>query len=98
MEIVSISESISKSLIAGGWDVRVWQVTGGGAVRGIVVGVKPGSDAAVFQAASGILETLVLSGVGAGSWKYDELRVNGMATGPGLPMDAPIRIFIGSKQ
>ncbi|MBZ5668625.1 MAG: hypothetical protein LAO04_02720 [Acidobacteriia bacterium] len=98
LEIANITQSINKSLAAGGWTVRQWQVTGGGAVRGILVGTNPSADAATARAASGIISTLVSAGVGAGPWKFDELVMSGMAQGPGEPMDAPIRMFIGSKQ
>jgi hypothetical protein len=52
----------------------------------------------MIRAASGIVATLISSGIGASPWRFDELVVNGMSQGPGEPMDAPIRIFIGSKQ
>jgi hypothetical protein len=98
LEIANITGSINKSLVAGGWTVRQWQVTGGGAVRGILIGTNPSADAATARAASGIVSTLVSAGIGAGPWKFDELVAGGMRQGPGEPMDAPIRMFIGSKQ
>ena len=45
LEIARIAGAINKALADGGWTVRQWQVTGGGAVRGILVGTVPsGAD------------------------------------------------------
>jgi hypothetical protein len=102
LEIVNIAEAINKSLTAGGWTVRQWQVTGGGAVRGILVGTEPNADSVVAavtaRAASELIAALLSGGVAAGPWKFEELQVNGMRQGPAEPVDAPIRMFIGSKQ
>jgi hypothetical protein len=98
IEVANIAQSINKSLEDGGWTVRQWRVMSGGSVRGILVGTDPKADATTTRAASGIILALVSAGIGAGPWKFEELTVGGMMVGPGEPMDAPIRMFIGSKQ
>jgi hypothetical protein len=98
LEITSIAESINKSLVEGGWTVRKWQIISGGAARGILVGTDPSADAVTVRAASELISTLVSAGVGADPWKFEEMNIGGMRRGPSEPTDAPIRIFIGSKQ
>ncbi len=98
LEIANIAKSLNDSLTAGGWDVRQWQILSGGAVRGILIAADPKADTSIAQAAFKLVSILVSGGIGATPWKFDELVVGGMRNGPPGPVDAPIRIFIGSKQ
>jgi hypothetical protein len=98
IEVTQINESIRKSLDAGGWVVRQWQVISGGAVRGILIGTTPTADSTTARAASGLISTLVSASVGADPWKFEDMTTGGMLRGPREPSDAPIRMFIGSKR
>jgi hypothetical protein len=102
LEVAHIAQAISESLTAGGWTIRQWRVMSGASVRGILVGSDPKADTTIARAASGIISTLLAVGIGANPWKFDELVTGaagaGVRYGPREPMDAPIKMFIGSKQ
>jgi hypothetical protein len=101
LEVASIAESIRSPLAAGGADMRLWQVSGGSAARGILVGTKPGADQATRLIASDIVAIINGSGTGAVPWDFDVLTKtanSGMRNGPGQPVDAPILLIVGPKQ
>jgi hypothetical protein len=97
LEIANIMVSIRDSLATNA-NVRVWKVTGGGSVRGILIGTDPKSDPKIAEVAAGIAPVLNASSIAAGPWEFQELEPRGMRSGPPEPSDAPIRISIGSKQ
>lgn len=98
IEVANIARAIHESLAAGGWTVRQWRVMSEASVRGILIGTDLKADAALTRAAGGIIVALLSSGIDASLWKFEELKAGGMTYGPRELMDAPIRMFIGSKQ
>jgi hypothetical protein len=104
VEIANVWNAIRECLVAAGVLLRSFSpLSGGGDVRGILVGVSPNASPAAKTAATSLItilrETL---GGGVGPWEFDALKFpgNGMvnATESALPMGAgPVRIWIGSK-
>ena len=101
-EILNITTSIESVLQSEsvGWNAKFWVVTGGGAVTGILVLTRSGSDAPTLQAARSLLAGLNSEGISASPWKpFTEADTPGMLSGP--PWDnnkmAPIRMLIGTK-
>lgn len=94
VEIANFSESVSSALTRGGWTVRQWEAMGG-SLRGVLVGVDP-TKPTTLSAARFLVEALSKGGFVAQEVPFTALPdVN--RTGPGEPMDAPIRMYIGSK-
>jgi hypothetical protein len=101
LEVANIARAIASALSAGGWEVRQWAVTGTSAARGILIGTKPDADATATSAASEIILTMNKAGISAVTWDVMELMKaanSGLRTGPGVSLDAPILMVIGSKQ
>lgn len=97
IEILVFAKSINAALTDGGWTVRQWSMTGGLAVRGVVIGTDQ-AKTATAKAGAKIVSVLVSYGVGAGEHPFAEMGEPSMRSGPDGPMDAPIRMYIGSKQ
>jgi hypothetical protein len=101
LEVANITQSISGALTMGGWAVQIWQVTGGGAARGILIGTSPTATESEQRAAVEIIATMNSLGMGGQIWKYDDLLKaanSGMRNGPMGAIDAPILVIVGSKQ
>jgi hypothetical protein len=101
LEVANISQSIIQSLNKSGWTIRVWQVTGGAAARGILIGTSPSATDTDREAAQRLIAVLRSAGIDAGDWKYDDLvkaANSGMRSGPGGAVDAPILAVIGTKR
>jgi hypothetical protein len=100
---ISVADSIGKAEDVG---IDIIQSNGSGmAVRGIFVGVRSNADASVKQAADLFIQILHETiGGGVVSWDFDKLiRPSGFIRSVHVgkstkPDDAPLRIFIGSKQ
>lgn len=93
--------TISTYLNDAGWASQTWTWTGVAGILGVVVLIKEGSDQAINDAASALVEALRTAGFNAakGDWPADWRRYRGALDGPQspAPTDAPIRIVIGSK-
>jgi hypothetical protein len=102
-EIVVFSSTVLDSMRKAGWVVNTAYSAGGGeTVKGLLVGVKAGSDPASAQAANALIGVLKSSGIGAGPWEFAKLMPPGgmlqVSVAKGETMfNAPIRVFIGSK-
>lgn len=96
LEIANFTKQIADALRAAGIAVRQWDVSNVSG-RGVLVGTKPESGTLPLRLATSLVERLRSFGIDASSWKYDELTTGGLRYGPSEPMDAPVRIFIGSK-
>lgn len=96
LEITNISGAIADALTAGGWVVRRWSASGG-SVRGMVIGSDP-AKTTTARAAGELAAILTAHGISASEYPYSGMPVPSMLLGPGEPMDAPIRLYIGSKQ
>lgn len=94
--------SISNILSDAGWAPATWRWSGVGGILGVVVLVRTGSDPAVDEAASGLVDALRSDGFNAAkaTWPADWRRFRGtLSQGPltPAPTDAPIRIVVGSR-
>jgi hypothetical protein len=97
-EIQSISALVLDSMANAGWKIQRANAIGGtAAVRGILVGTQPGSDAATTRASSALVAALQSLGLDAGAWSFAQLQPPGGMMNMGFTGTAPIRIFIGSK-
>jgi hypothetical protein len=99
-EIVSLTMVIKSTVESAGWNVRSWTVTAGGAVTGILVGTRTGSDASAQKAAQALIAALNSEGVSSGPWKeFSDADTPGMLTGPPWSNNdmAPIRMLLGTK-
>jgi hypothetical protein len=94
--------SINSILADAGWASASWRWTGVNGILGVVVLVRSGSDPAVDDAASGLVDALRSDGFNAAkaNWPADWKRFRGtLSHGPltPAPTDAPIRIVVGSR-
>lgn len=93
--------TISTYLSDAGWASQTWTWTGVAGILGVVVLIREGSDPAINEAASALVEALRSAGFNAakGDWPADWRRYRGALDGPQTPAptDAPIRIVIGAK-
>jgi hypothetical protein len=103
-EIVFFSNMLFSVLREAGWSLREWNITGSGAVVGILVITKHGADENILRAANELLGTLQASGLDAKEWPADTTwgefpSSGGYIVGPSLDEKtaAPIRILIGAK-
>jgi hypothetical protein len=99
LEVANIAQAIIGSL--NGWTIRQWQVTGGAAARGILIGTSPSATDTDREAAQRLIAALNSAGIDAGNWQYDELAKpadSGMRTGPEGAVNAPILMVIGTKR
>ncbi len=96
-----VGSTISAYLSDAGWAPQTWKWTGVAGILGVVVLIKEGSDPAIYEAASALVEALRSSGFNAtkGDWPADWRRFRGALDGPQTPgpTEAPIRIVIGAK-
>lgn len=97
----AVGSTISGYLGDAGWAPLTWTWTGVSGILGVVVLIKEGSDPAIDEAASTLLDALRSAGFNAakGNWPADWRRFRGTLNGPQTPSptDAPIRIVIGAK-
>ena len=97
----AVGSTISGYLGDAGWTSMTWTWTGVSGILGVVVLIKEGSEPAVDEAASTLLDALRSAGFNAakGNWPADWRRFRGTLSGPQSPgpTDAPIRIVIGAK-
>ena len=93
--------AISTDLVDAGWEAQTWKWTGVAGILGVVVLVKDGSDPAINEAASTLVEQLRANAFSAtkGDWPANWRLYRGTLDGPQTPAptDAPIRIVIGVK-
>ena len=93
--------AISTDLGDAGWETQTWKWTGVTGIFGVVVLVKDGSDPAINEAASTLVEQLRANAFSAtkGDWPANWRLYRGTLDGPQTPAptDAPIRIVIGVK-
>ena len=93
--------AISSDLSEAGWEPQTWKWTGVAGIFGVVVLVKDGSDPAINEAASTLVEQLRANAFSAtkGDWPANWRLYRGTLDGPQTPAptDAPIRIVIGVK-
>lgn len=94
--------SIGNILGEAGWVAATWRWSGVGGILGVVVLVRSGSEPAIDEAASGLVDALRADGFNAAkaTWPADWRRFRGtLSQGPLTlaPIDAPIRIVVGSK-
>jgi uncharacterized membrane protein YqiK len=95
-------DSINVILGDAGWTSATWRWSGVGGILGVVVLVRSGSEPAVDEAASGLVDALRSDGFNAAkaNWPADWKRFRGtLSHGPltPAPTDAPIRIVVGSR-
>ena len=92
---------IATDLSEAGWEPQTWKWTGVAGIFGVVVLVKDGSDPAINEAASTLVEQLRANAFSAtkGDWPANWRLYRGTLDGPQTPAptDAPIRIVIGVK-
>jgi hypothetical protein len=104
IEVATFSGAVIKSLEDAGVLLNQVRPSGGAAVRGVLVGVKPNAPESINQASAELITILreSLNG-GIGPWEFDKLLTGGGmeqisgAQGAGKLWDSPLRIFIGSK-
>ena len=96
-EIQIISRLILDSIPRPGWSVQTAQAVGGGAVRGILVGTREGSDANVVRASTLLISALRSAGLVCGPWPFEQLRFPSAMLNTTVTKHAPIRMFIGAK-
>jgi hypothetical protein len=97
-EIEIISQQIMQALMAAGWHLHAGHaVGGGGAVRGILIGVKLDTSNNLQSASNALLSGLRSAGLASGFWKFDEMKQPGLMANTSYTGTAPIRLFIGSK-
>lgn len=101
-EAADVGASINAILGDAGWTAATWRWSGVGGILGVVVLVRSGSEPAVDDAASTLVDALRSDGFNAAkaTWPADWRRFRGtLSHGPltPAPTDAPIRIVIGSK-
>lgn len=93
--------AISTDLADAGWESQTWKWTGVTGIFGVVVLVKDGSDPAINEAASTLVDQLRANAFSAtkGDWPANWRLYRGTLDGPQTPAptDAPIRIVIGVK-
>jgi hypothetical protein len=99
-EIVGVATVLTSLLRSAGCNTQFWTVLGGGAVTGILVLTRSGSDSATENAASGLISALNSVGIAAGPWQsFTDKDTPGLMNGP--PWDnakmASIRLLIGTK-
>lgn len=100
-EIVHLSDLLAEPLSQAGWSQRSWNVTGAGAVTGVLISVQKGSGENIQSAAANLLAALREVGVASDPFEYpgEWQKAPGMVMGP--PWDsakiAPIKMLIGSK-
>jgi hypothetical protein len=96
-EIHGISIRLLNLLSRAGWSVIPAQPIGESAsVKGILIGLRPGSDANTDRAATALLSAVREAGLVADPWPFEQLRLPLQRSGFSVGM-APIRMFIGSK-
>lgn len=96
-EIQIISGLILGSIPRPGWKVQTAQAGGGGAVRGILIGTRAGSDASIIRASALLVSALRSAGLACSPWPYEQLRFPNAMFNTTVTKDAPIRMFIGAK-
>lgn len=93
--------AIASDLREAGWEPQTWKWTGVAGILGVVVLVRDGSDPAINEAASTLVEQLRANAFSAtkGDWPANWHLYRGTLDGPQTPAptDAPIRIVIGVK-
>lgn len=95
----SLGRAINEVLKLANWDAEVWNWMGGGAAGGILVICKNAVDAQVSAACDALVSAFVSVSIDAvrREWPADWRQVGGALTGNGDPLEAPIRIIIGTK-
>jgi hypothetical protein len=96
-EIEIVSQQIIQALMAAGWHLHAGHAVGGGAVRGILIGVKLDASNNLQAASNALLSGLRSAGLASGFWKFDEMKQPGLMANTSYTGTAPIRLFIGSK-
>ena len=77
--------------------------SGGAAVKGVLIGVKPNSPVVINEVAASVIGILRESGGGVGAWDFEKLIPGGgmmgvsSTAGAATLWDSPLRIFIGGK-
>lgn len=100
-EAPAIGATLSADLGEAGWLPQTWTWGGVAGIYGVVVLVRDGSDPAVHEAASALVEALGSAGFNAtkGDWPANWGRFRGTLNGPQTPSptDAAIRLVVGEK-
>jgi hypothetical protein len=97
-EVQTLSGLVLDSMAKAGWSINSGQaVSGGAAVRGILVGVRDGSDANTVKASNILVSALRSVGLVAGLWPFEQLQRPSILSNSSYTGTAPIRMFIGSK-
>ncbi len=100
-EPIGIGQIILVLLEKAGWTTAYWNWTGAGALTGVGIAVKNGSDADVDKTATFLVNALNSFGIASFrlNWGIDWDKFPGMLNGPPFSGDkaAPIRIVIGTK-
>lgn len=99
-EIVSITTTLVALMNSAGLKAQFWVVTGGGAVAGILVLTRSGSDLDTQNAAHTIVSALNSAGLSAGPWQpFTEKDTPGLLSGPPWSNDkmSAVRMLIGTK-
>jgi hypothetical protein len=93
--------AIASDLVEAGWEPQTWKWTGVTGILGVVVLVRDGSDPAINEAASTLVEQLHANGFNAAKadWPANWRLYRGTLDGPQAPgpTEAPIRIVVGAK-
>jgi hypothetical protein len=93
-EVHIIADQLLDCLVNAGWHLHVGYSGGGGAVRGILIGVASDAEGPVANA---FVATLSRTGMVVALWKFDELKPPVLIVNSSFTGKAPIRLFIGSK-
>jgi hypothetical protein len=103
-DTVGLSQLLTILLSKSGWHCRIWTVTGGGAVSGVLVVTRPGGGATFEEAAAALVAALKTADVSAekiavpSAWP-DWVTPIGLLNGPNWDTNrlASIRLLIGAK-
>jgi hypothetical protein len=96
-EIQIISDQLLRSLKGAGWLIHSGFAGGGGAVRGILVGIRPDSDSHIASGATELVSTLQTFGISSRLWDFNDMKSPSISFSTSYTGKAPMRLFIGSK-
>jgi hypothetical protein len=97
-EIGNISMTILRCLQNATWEVYPAKAMGSSAVvTGILVGVRPNTDATIGNAAKTLILALQSVGINASSWDFNQMPYPSVTVGTPRKGNAPIKIFVGGK-
>jgi hypothetical protein len=99
-EIVGTAKLLMTICANAGWTVNAWTATGGGAVKGILLGTAPGAPTDTIGAATVLTEALQQNGLVASRADVFAIPVPPMLVGAPWSAEkcAPMRLLVGAKR